>query len=235
VLTGDAWRKAFDVLERAVASDPDYVMTHAMLADMYGAQYHLLGAGEEKLTQMERLVTRALQIDSGNQLAHQMRAMAHFFCGRRDLFIAEAEWALRINPNNANALASYGLFLAIVGEWERGSVLLRKAMKLNPHYPGWYHLAGFLDLYRAEAYKDAWQEALRINTPGLYLDPLARAAVLGQLGRAEEAVRALEALKRLLPELGVGMRAFVRRTLFSDANVNMLFDGLRKSGLEIED
>lgn len=235
VLTGDAWRKAFDALERAVALDPNYVMTHAMLADMNGAQYHLLGAGDETLTQMERLVTRALQLDSGCQLAHQMRAMAHIFRGRRDLFIAEADWALRINPNNANALASCGLFLAIVGEWERGSKLLQKAMRLNPHYPGWYHLAGFLDLYRTGDYEEAWQAALRISTPGFYLDPLARAAALGQLGRAPEAAETLASLAQLLPESGVGLRAFMRRTLFSDENVDMLLDGLRKSGLDIDD
>ena len=113
--------------------------------------------------------------------------------------------------------------------------LLRKAIKLSPHYPGWYHLAVFLDLYRSKAYEDAWQEALSINTPGLYLDPLARAAVLGQLGRTQEAARALDALKQLLPQSEVGIRAFLRRTLFSDANVDILFDGLRKAGLEIED
>jgi adenylate cyclase len=235
VLTEDAWRNAFDALETAVASDPNYALTHAMLADMYGARYHLIGASEDALMQMERLVTRAVQLDSGNQLAHQMRAMAHFFRGRRELFLVEADWALRINPNIANALASCGLFLAIVGEWERGLALLRKAMKLSPHYPGWYHLAVFLDLYRSKAYEDAWQEALSINTPGLYLDPLARAAVLGQLGRTQEAARALDALKQLLPQSEVGIRAFLRRTLFSDANVDILFDGLRKAGLEIED
>lgn len=234
VFTGDAWRVAFDALERAVAVDPDYALTHAMLADMHGARYHLVGAGEDALMQMERLVTRALQLDARNQLAHQMRAMAHFFRGRRELFVAEADWALRINPNIANVLAGCGLFLAIVGEWEHGLALLRKAMRLSPHYPGWYHLAGFLNLYRTGAYEEAWQEALCINTPGLYLDPLARAAALGQLGRAAEATGALEALQLLLPDRGIGLRAFMCRTLFSDGNVDMLLDGLRKSGFDFD-
>ena len=30
-----------------------------------------------------------------------------------------------------------GEVLAIVGEWGRGLALLRKAIKLSPHYPGW--------------------------------------------------------------------------------------------------
>jgi tetratricopeptide (TPR) repeat protein len=205
-----------------------------MLADMCGAQYHLLGAGDEMLTRMKELVRHALQLDPYCQLAHQMRAMVYFFRGRRDLFIGEAEWAVQLNPNNSNAIASVGLFLAIVGEWERGLALLDKAMRLNPHYPGWYHLGPFLNSYRAEVYEDALGHAMRISTSGFFFDPLARAATLGQLGRQEEARVALEELQRELPDTDIGLRALMRRTLFSDENVDMLLNGLRKAGLELE-
>jgi hypothetical protein len=74
---------------------------------------------------------------------------------------------------------------------------------------------------------------MRINTAGFYLDPLARAATLGQLGRAAEAASALEEMQRLLPDNGIELREFMRRTLFSDENVDMLLEGLQKAGLEL--
>lgn len=232
VLTGDAWSAAYEALERAVELDPLYALTHAMLADMVGAEYHLLGADEGTLKRMEDLVQRSIQLDPLCQLAHQIKAMTHFFRGQRNLFINEAELTVRLNPNHAGAIASCGLCLAIVGKWERGLALLEKAMHLNPHYPGWYHLGFFLDHYRQAAYQEALQEAVRINMPGLFLDPLARAATLGQLGRVEEAAVALGEMERLLPGTEVGLRGLMRRTLFSEENVDMLLEGLRRAGLK---
>ena len=40
----------------------------------------------------------------------------------------------------------------------------------------------------------------RINTPGDFIDPLFRAAVLGQLGSMEEAHAALQELLNLVPD-----------------------------------
>ena len=231
-LTEEAWNAAYEALEHAVQADPNYALTHAMLADMYGTRYHLRGGDEGVLEQMQGLVGRALELDPRCQLAHQLKAMVHFFRGRRDLFLDEAEWTVELNPNNSNIIASCGLFVAIVGEWEHGLALLEKAMRLNPHYPGWYHLGPFLNLYRKGAYGESLQEAMRINLPSLYLDPLGRAAALGQLGRLKEAATALDELERMLPKTGIGLPELMRRTLFSDDNVEMLLDGLHKVGWE---
>ena len=83
-----------------------------------------------------------------------------------------------------------------------------------------------------DAISEALQEAMHINVPGLYLDPLARAAALGQLGRLEEAAMALGEMERLLPRAGIGLPELMRRTLFTDENVKMLLEGLYKAGLQ---
>jgi adenylate cyclase len=235
VLTGDAWSAAYGALERAVELDPRYALTHALLADMVGAEYHLLGADSACLARMEDLVQRALQFDTQCQHAHQMKAMTHFFHGQRDLFISEADLTVRLNPNHAGASASCGLFLTIVGEEEHGLVLLKKAMRMNPHHPGWYYLGPFIETYRNGDYQKALQAATRINTPGLYLDPLARAAALGQLGRVGEAGAALEEMQRALPDTDIGLRELMRRTLFPDENVDILLEGLQKAELAAVD
>jgi tetratricopeptide (TPR) repeat protein len=202
-----------------------------MLADMLGTHY-LMGARETVLSRMAKLVSRALEAHNQCQLAHQMKAMTYLFRGRRDLFRAETERTLQINPNHSNTLASCGLFIAITGEWERGLALLDKAMRLNPHHPGWYHLASVLNFYLKGAYQKALQEATRVNLPGFFWDPLVRAASLGQLGRTEVARAALTAMQRALPETDIGLRELMYRLLFSNESVERLLDGLRKAGLE---
>jgi adenylate cyclase len=230
VLTEEARQGALEALERAVEQDPDSALIHAMLADMYGVEYHLLGADERALRRMEDLVRRALHLDPRSRLAHQMRAMAHYFGGKRAPFVREAERTLALNPNNTSALASCGLFLAAAGEWEWGLALLRKSMRLNPHHPGWYHFGPFLHLYRQERYQDALHEAAHISTPALWWDPLARAAALGQLDRTDEAGNALSKLQGVLPALD--LRELLRRNVFSDGNVDALLEGLHKAGWE---
>ena len=62
------------------------------------------------------------------------------------------------------------LFLiAFTGDWERGCSLIRRAMELNPHHPGWYRLVLALNAYRTANYRDALNEATRANAPGVHL------------------------------------------------------------------
>ena len=42
-----------------------------------------------------------------------------------------------------------GQTLAYSGDWERGCALIVRAIDLNPHHPGWYWYASFLDAYRS--------------------------------------------------------------------------------------
>ena len=57
VLTTDAWYEARVALEDAIVADPNYALTHAMLADMCGAEYHVMGADQAVLTQADALRT----------------------------------------------------------------------------------------------------------------------------------------------------------------------------------
>jgi hypothetical protein len=58
------------------------------------------------------------------------------------------------------------------------------------------------------------------------------AAALGQLGLKENAGAAVRELLTLNPDFATRARELMRPQLFSDENVEMLLDGLRKAGLE---
>jgi tetratricopeptide (TPR) repeat protein len=64
-----------------------------------------------------------------------------------------------LNPHNAEALAEFGMRLALMGQWRRGISLIDEAIARNPAHPGWYHTAPALDFYRQGRYAEALERA----------------------------------------------------------------------------
>ena len=160
-------------------------------------------------------------------------AEVHYLRFRQAPCSAEIEHVLQLNPNNARALANSALFLMGMGQWKRGQTVIQRAMHLNPHHPGWYHLIPFLNHYYQGEYATALLEANRFNTPDYFWDPLIRTAVLGQLGRQEDAEKAMGELLALMPDFESRGRSVLKRLVFVDENVEILLVGLRKAGLDV--
>ena len=229
--TGQAANAAIQVLEDAVAIAPNHVMVKALLADLYFQMYQ--GGGDSVLlSQGESLAREALRLDPKCQMAHFVIAFIPYFHGQRELFIRQIREAIRLNPHNPLVLATAGIHLGTLGEWEEGFALLQKAMKLNPNFPGWYHGLAFLDAYRRGHFEEALILARKFNNPTFFWDPLNRAATLGQLGQRKEAQAALEELLSLRPDFPIHGRELMTRVLFTDELVDMLLEGLHKAGLD---
>jgi adenylate cyclase len=126
-----------------------------------------------------------------------------------------------------------GWLLALSGEWDRGLAILGKSIELNPHYPGWFHMAPYFYYYLQGRYLEALQEAQQFQMPQFCWDPLLRAAVLGQLGREREAAQAVAKLLRLKQDFSANgpfqIGCYVKFKDLADA----LLDGLRLAGLQI--
>jgi adenylate cyclase len=106
-------------------------------------------------------------------------------------------------------------------------------MELNPHYPGWFRMAPYFYYYRRGRYLEALHEARQFQMPQFFWDPLLRAAVLGQLGRAREAAQAVAELVRLKQDFSANgpflIGCYVKFKDLADA----LLEGLRLAGLKI--
>ena len=176
---------------------------------------------------------KAVALDPNCQQARFTMALIHFLKFQRALFLEEIERALQLNPNNANVNAVASLHVAMVGEWKRAIKLMEKAMRLNPHYPGWYHIVAFLNYYRQAKYDRALVEARRFNTPDFFWDPLIRTSVLGQLGQRAEAKKAGGELLAQVPDFEVRGRSLIRRMVFTKEFAEMLLAGLHKAGLPV--
>jgi len=166
-----------------------------------------------------------------NQFTQDALTLVYFHQGNKKLFLQHVEQTLALNPNSPYIVGVAGWHMALYGVWDRGLSLLKKGMKLNPYHPSWFHLVPYMDYYRRGEYDNAFAEALKFNFPGLYLDPLMRAAALGRLGRQAEAKAAVSELLKLEPDFATRGRWLISRSVKVDYLVDRVIEGLGEAGL----
>ena len=231
-LTPAAFEKALTALEHAIEIDPAYGLAWATLGHLH-ADNHALGfceiegALEKALTFAQKGVALAPE----NQFARDALTLVYFHRGDKELFLQNAEETIALNPNSPYVVGVAGWHMALYGQWDRGLSLLKKGMKLNPYHPSWFHLAFFMYHYHRGEYENAFAEALKFNFPGLYLDPMMRAAALSRLGRQAEAKAAVSQLLKLEPDFATRGRWLISRYVKIDDLVDRVIEGLGNAGL----
>ena len=224
---------ARSALELAVRKAPGYADAWAMLsllcAQEYGQGYSLQA---DSLAVGSIAARRAVEAGPSNHLAHSGLAQVLFLQKEFQAFRNAAARAAALNPMDGATLALVGILLAYTGEWERGCDMAEGAMRLNPHFPGWYRLASIVNAYRTRDYRAAIDAALRIQMPGYFWTPVFCAAAFGQLGEREAARKALEELLAIRPEFGSAARGEFSKWHEPEL-VEHFMDGLRKAGLDV--
>jgi adenylate cyclase len=231
-LTPRSFEKALQALEYAIELDPEYGLAWAMLGHLHADNYALGFCEidtplEKALTYAQRGVALAPEI----QFARDALTLVYFHRGDKDFFLKHAAETIALNPNAPYIVGVAGWHMMLYGEWEKGRALLKKGMKLNPYYPTWFHLAPYMDCYYHAEYENALAEALKFNFPELYLDPVMRAAALGQLGRQDEAAGAAKQLIEMVPNFTSKGRSMISRYVKAGGLVDKIIEGLKKAGL----
>jgi adenylate cyclase len=233
ILSPQTFAETLSVLEQAVRREPESGFAWSLLSFLYGQSYSLqLFSMESPLEQALISAQKGAVLEPENQITRVALAHVHFFRNERELFLPEAEIALALNPNAPGPIGFLGWLLALYGEWERGLAILDKGIKLNPHYPGWFHMAPYFNLYLQERYDGAYQEALAFQMPQLFWDPLLRAAALGRSGREQEGARALAELLQLRPDFPAAGPFLISCYAKFPYLIDALLDGLRLAGLK---
>ncbi|MDA3887462.1 MAG: winged helix-turn-helix domain-containing protein [Allgaiera sp.] len=221
--------EARDLLERAILLDPTYAEAHALLANVYLAEYRF--GANPRPAPLDRALAAALQateLDPQSAYARCWLAITHFFRKDNDKFQAEMRRALDLNPNDPEILAEAGHYLSFMGDYERGVDLSHRAQQLNPLHPGWYHFSFARYHYNLCAYEEVLVDVARIGMPGFYWSHILNAAALGQLGRKEAAISLarIESLKA-----GLSPIEEMQKWNVSAHDFAHLREGLRKAGL----
>jgi adenylate cyclase len=232
-LSPQTFSETLSVLEQAVRRDPESGLAWSFLAFLYTQSYALQFSSVESSLQKALVAARkGMVLEPETQFTRTALADVHFHLNERELFLSEAEIALALNPNAPVPIGYLGWLLALYGEWEEGLAILEKGKKLNPHFPGWFHVAPFFYYYLQGGCEGAYQEALAFQMPQFFWDPLLRAAVLGRMGREKEGAQALAELLHLRPDFATEGRFLISCYAKFPYLIEELLDGLRQSGLQ---
>jgi TolB-like protein/Tfp pilus assembly protein PilF len=223
------------ILERAVRDAPDHADSWAMLSMIYRGEFAQgYNAQPNPLDRALSAAQRAVELAPTHALGHYALATTHFFRKEKIAFRVEAERALSLNPLDASVKAYLGLLIAHAGEMDRGCQMVESAMQLNPNCPGYFYFADCWKAYWEGRYEEVLAGVARTNMPNYFHVPAIEAAALAQLGRNEEARKALARALVLRPDFAVAARQEYSKW-YEPEEIEHLLDGLRKAGLKIAD
>ncbi|MFC1857476.1 hypothetical protein ACFL9U_05535 [Thermodesulfobacteriota bacterium] len=231
-LTPETFKNALEALKQAVEIDPQYGLAWAMLGHLYADNYALeFRKIEAPLDKALTFAQKGVALEPENQFAQDALTLVYFHQGNEALFLEHVEQTIDLNPNSPYIVGVAGWHMTLYGLWDRGLALLKKGVALNPCHPSWFHLAPYMYYYHRKEYINAFTEALKFNYPGLFWDPLMRAAALGRMGRASEAKATVGELLKLVPDFASSGLRLIGRFVKVDDLVDKIIEGLQKAGL----
>jgi adenylate cyclase len=221
--------------QQTIDLDPTFAGGYRGLAwaQMFSASQFQRRSLKEVQASAGVLARRAVQLDSADAEAHVCLSFWLFREGDGPGALAEAERALALSPNLANAHLAIGAALAQLDRAEESLALRETSIRLDPCGPqvmiAWDHLVA--TLYRVGQYErllDVAQHVIRARPDH---PPTYRwlAAALGQLGRSAEARAALEKAVAIGPA-SFDMYVTNRAPWWSEKAYEHMLEGLRKAG-----
>ena len=187
----DENRKARELYAKAIDLDPGFATAYAMLAWTYAfeAMNGWSASREESLNAAYRYASRALELDKGLPVAYFVTGLVHREKSEYRQALEEAEKAIALDPNYANAHVLLATLLYYTGQPRAGLEKIKRAMQLNPHHPYNYPF----HLGQAYFILGQYQEAIDAFMKGLASNPSSErlrvwlAAAYARAGREDDA------------------------------------------------
>jgi len=223
--------QARQLLDRALALDPNYAHAHAWKACVLGQTWVHDWCEDRDATfqQVADELEVSLALDDNDSDVHRILAAVNLNRDDHDKAAYHQERALALNPNYDLVVVQQGELLTWLGRPEEGIDWIRKAMRLNPYHPErfWNHLGRAC--YCAEKYAEAAEAFARLTRPD-HTHHAFLAATFAQMGNpVAAAAHATEVLKRE-PEFSVA--AYLATQHYKHAADRQRHEtGLLKAGL----
>jgi adenylate cyclase len=224
------YRAAREALQRAVKVDPSYADAWAGLSSIYACEVTLFhDLNPDALDRALTTAQRAVHLAPDHAIAHRTLAHARLLRREDGAFYEAAERALAVNPNDTHNMGIIAGYLCMAGNWDMGLALRKTVAERDPLCLISVRLMQYLDHYR----KREFEQALALAHDGLGVtrkaDHLFAAAACGALGDLTGGRAALDAVRRLQPDIDDYLALSRHRTF------DQVRDGLRKVGMAIPD
>lgn len=222
-------------LERAVASEPDYVEALACLSLVYSNAWRfrhpIAAAAPDPRDRALALALRAVERAPNSSWARYALGLARWFGGDVPAALEALETGRALNPNDTTILADLGQRYAMLARWDEAVPLLNDSYETNPGQPGSYRVGLFLWHFAHDRPAQALAEARRINAPQVLYGYVAIAAAAARLGRHDEAADAVAAIRGLAPDYGTRVASDLESRHLAPDLIQSIVAALRKAGL----
>ena len=230
---GAMLRKAIDTYEAAVAIDPGFAQAYAGLSLAWGLEFQNRWLGETRAGQWSHdYALKAIEIGPTEALGHFALAITSLFSGDAAAAKAQAQHALSLNPNFANAYSAIGNAEIFLGKPLDALPWYDIANRLDPATASQtLHFRGLAHLVAGDAAQAAVNFAERVRlVPGTDISRAFLAAAYGILGRDAEARQVWADLMALHPTYD--LEAHLGRLPWHDRSApDRIRAGLARAGL----
>ena len=159
--------KARSDLDRAITLDPNYCEAHSNLA--LTLLFGWIIWGEPQIPDRGNALMhaqRAVEIDPNDSGARSVLGYVQLYERNWDETKSLFEAAIRLNPNNADAIAWTAELHIYLGEPKDALIACAEALRLNPHPPHWYFWIMGMAHFAAGRYEEAAATLSRRETYG---------------------------------------------------------------------
>jgi adenylate cyclase len=222
----------FAVLRAAADREPDYAPLWSALATLY-CQMYTFGVNdvERPLETALDCAQKAVILEPGLQLGRLILAYVNFIADDMEVFDEESAIALSLNPNSLYATGVIAYLNAMRGDLDFGLPALEQTISRCPCHPAWFHAGFVIDHLLHDDFERALAKT-RHHRPFIsYWDEVMIAALLGRLGRSDEARPHVDAVRAQMPDFAGRARNLIERGLKIPRVVDGLIEGLRRVGL----
>lgn len=233
--TPESASTCFSALQSAAEREPDYGPVWSALATLYCQMYSFDAPGfSGALDTALEYARKGVALEPGSQLAHVILTYASFLADDTVSFVEESQTALALNPNSPYSIGAVGYLHILRGEIDLGLPLLNRAVAVNPCHPAWFHAGYVIEHLLRNDYEVALGESRKHHPFMSFWDDVMLAAILGKLGRSDEARQHVERVAEQKPDFAGRARELFRRSLKIEPLVDQLIDGLRLAGMTFE-
>jgi len=200
--TPESNEQARQMFERAIALDANFAAAYARLGRVYMIEWAFQWSEDPQIpARAAALARQAVSLDDALPGAHQTLAYVYLLRKEFDQAIIEAERAVTLDPNDADACVTLGEVLSCAGRAQEAVGLVEKALRLDPYYPPSYLFALGQAYYLTGRYDEAITAFKRLLTrnPEHLRAHFFLAMAYNETGRKAEAREEIEACGRLSP------------------------------------
>jgi len=234
VMSPEAFIEALEALSRAVEDSPDCGQAWAMLSRLWSAQFsHELSGKPEGIERALECAHKAVALRPNDPSARASLAYAFLLNDQAEECREQADSALEKNPHTLFFMDTIGYLLTLSGDWDRGPVLSRRSIQLNPFPRRVVHAGLWLDAIRRADYEEALSEAKKVSDEGTFWSPLMRLTARVLSGQSNHDAVSAEATQLLAykPDFVVNGRRLIRNYVkFPDIR-SRIEEGLRGAGI----